>query len=91
MSDDCNNEGGGTLIRAPDGSLYLIPDEKLKAFAVPEKVAREVQAKLFNGDTDLICGTVRGKLAKIFMPSESTATSTVLNLAALRPWPREGG
>ena len=36
----------GTLIRGADGALYMIPDDDLEAFRVPDEMAREANEAL---------------------------------------------
>ena len=64
----------GTLIRGADGALYMIPNDDLEAFRVPDEMAREANEALDQlGSSEKVELAPRHRLkSPTFMPRVSS-------------------
>jgi hypothetical protein len=70
MTADQGNSVNGALIRGADGAMYLVPDEDLVAFRLPDDQAVEVKEQ--------IEGEVQGFLGLFNQPVLPVGDSSIL-------------
>lgn len=79
--------GGGTLLRAEDGTLYFIPHEKLEPFKLPEKTADPVEQLLFEEKEDIhIVSALPAPFARRLglLAGDDDPTVVVANIGSIR-------
>ncbi len=78
-------QAAGTLLRGPDGALYLIPDEKLAALRLPDEKAYEIRKLSEQGGVMPLVSLVRGPVGKrLGIAASDTTTVSIVNIGAFR-------
>jgi hypothetical protein len=87
MADKTQSVGSGTLLRGPDGYLYFISDEALRAYRLSDKQAEPVSRRAVFDRQILGVATTPAAVRDLGLVAgdDVPTTVTIVDLSATRP------